>query len=682
VIAQRVLAMLGRTGQPPMNVYDRSERRYRPICQGDIVILLRSMKFKADPIALVLREAGIAVHSESATGYFEATEVNDVLSLLQVLDNQRQDIPLAAVLRSPIANLPQADDQLARMRLAYLGEPPVSFHEAAARYAAEQNDDLAKRLRDFRAQLDAWRTLARQRPLAEVLWTIYDQTGYLAFCAGLAGGEQRQANLIELHERARQFGTFRRQGLSRFLQFLEKLKSDSDLGQASIASEAEDVVRIMSIHRSKGLEFPVVVLPDLGKAFNLQDCQGSILLDRHIGIGMQVVDEQRCVRYPSLASTVVQQRLRQQSLAEELRVLYVAMTRAKEHLILIGSADADSNEQWLSRWTSHRGALPVEAALGARSMLDWIGPVAAMLAAGSMPSFDLFQHTLDEVREWVQSQRTSPELTPLQASLAELKPLDPPPPPDSSGAAADVIDRMSAVYPFKEFTTLAAAASVTSRTKSAAATAAHAPHDVAIAADPALELDRLLARPAFLAGALPPDAADRGTATHAVLEWLDFTRANNASQVREQIEKLVAARRLPAAHAQLVDVGAILWLMQHEVGQLLRDSGPGLLREAPIYLAGAAPTSSSNDPNDQVMIRGRIDTLVPSSGGYVLIDYKTDNVTGDALEQRAIFYKGQLELYRHAIERMTRKPVTRAILVFLSARECRTVYTAAADAGF
>ena len=274
LLGHRILELTGHGEKPAMQIVDRSggEPASRPIRFGDIVLLLRSMRFKADQFAATLRGMGVPVHTESVTGYFEATEINDVLSLLHVLDNQRQDIHLAALLRSPLSQLQNAESNLARIRLAYNGTPPVPFHLAVQKYAEEQKDELADFLRQFRTRLEKWRQEVRQQPVAEMLWSIYDRTGYLAYVSGLPNGQQREANLIELHDRARQFGTFQRQGLGRFLTFLEKLKKETDLGQASIASEADDVVRIMSIHRSKGQEFPVVLLPDLGKAINMQDC--------------------------------------------------------------------------------------------------------------------------------------------------------------------------------------------------------------------------------------------------------------------------------------------------------------------------------------------------------------------------------------------------------------------------
>jgi ATP-dependent helicase/nuclease subunit A len=639
-----------------MHVIDRSTGSPKPraVKFSDIVILMRSLQFKADQYAQGLRNAGIPVHSESATGYFEATEINDILSLLKILDNQRQDIPLAAFLRSPLAALPNPEDSLAKIHLAYASaDPPIPFHQAVTRYAAEHSDELAGHLRDLQNRLEDWRTLARRRPLAQVLWTIYDQTGYLAFCAGLRDGEQRQANLIELHERARQFGSFRRQGLSRFLQFLDKLKTESDLGQASIASQAEDVVRIMSIHRSKGLEFPIVLLPDLGKLINLRDCQGSILLDRLAGLGLQVVDEDRQARYPSLAWTVVQNRLHQQALAEELRVLYVAMTRAKEHLILCGTCDAGQVDKWTGQWAQHSGPLPTEMILSARTMLQWIGPAA--VASGSS-AFEIHSHSIDEIAAWL-TEHTHQPTVPIH--LSELRRLNPPPPP--SPASEQIIDRVCHPYPFEEIAKIAAAQSVTSLAK-------HGSELSPIFPSPSeeAELDRTLPKPAFLLANAPPDAAERGTATHAVLEHLDFHNTTGESAIREQIEKMVATRRITAEQAACVDVATISWLMNQSVGQILREPGITLHRELPVYFA-----LPSKNPLDQIMVRGRLDVLVEKENRLIIVDYKTDRVTGESLNQRAAFYQPQLQLYREAIERITSKKVVSAILVFLYARQCR-----------
>jgi ATP-dependent helicase/nuclease subunit A len=662
LLGHRILEMLGRTGKPAMQIADRSGSSVtsRPLRFGDIVLLLRSMRFKADPFAATLRQMGVPVHAESVTGYFEATEVNDVLSLLHVLDNQQQDIHLAALLRSPIANLPNPETSLAKIRIAYSGEPAVPFHLAVQKYAQEQTDELATFLRQFSTQLQTWRQDIRQQPIADMLWKIYDQTGYLGYVAGLPNGQQRQANLIELHDRARQFGTFQRQGLARFLTFLEKLKAETDLGQASIASEAEDVVRIMSIHRSKGQEFPVVLLPDLGKAINLQDCRGTILLDRAAGLGLSVIDDIRQIRYPSLASTVVAQRLKQQAMAEELRVLYVAMTRAKEHLILAGTVTEKQIEKW-KQWANHKGPIPAETVLAARSPVDWIGPVTAAIP----DQFDVQAHTLETLSQWFADQPAANQLTPAQAQLANLQPLDPPPPMTAEATA--IIEQLSDRYAHKSTLDLAAAASVTSLVKGKNAVAETR------SSLPSKSLDRVLSQPTFLAGRLPPDAADIGTATHAVLEHFDYTDASGPDAVPRQLARLVQTRRLTAEQSAIVDIPAIEWFLSSDLGKLIQENAAALQRELPVNYANGAEATESTDPCDLQMIRGRIDLMLPRGDGWMIVDYKTDRVTDAALEQRAEIYAGQLNQYRDAIRKITGKPVVESALVFLHPREIRKV---------
>ncbi|HWB52543.1 MAG TPA: UvrD-helicase domain-containing protein, partial [Tepidisphaeraceae bacterium] len=254
LIARRIHQMMGHDDHPRMNVCvrDGEEWKYRPIELSDIVILLRAPAHKADRIADVLREHGIHVTSDRGGGFFDSIEIQDILSLLSLLDNQQQDVPLAAVLRSPIGSFDA--ESLARIRLAF---PEDSFHRAAKLYAEKRSDELGGRLTKFFARLSEWRQLAQRRPLAEVVWTIYSQTGYLTFCAGLVDGEQRQANLLHFHQRCKQFGQFGH-GLYRFLRFVDQLRQQQDTDRPPLVNVENQSVRIMSIHAAKGLEFPVV----------------------------------------------------------------------------------------------------------------------------------------------------------------------------------------------------------------------------------------------------------------------------------------------------------------------------------------------------------------------------------------------------------------------------------------
>jgi ATP-dependent helicase/nuclease subunit A len=651
LVAQRIRQMMGLDGGTPTCVAETNAdgtAGFRPLRFGDVVILLRSMKHKADEYAEVLEAAGVPVHSESSSGYFESMEVRDLLSLLALLDNQRQDVPLAAVLRSPLAGLERAEDALALIRIAYPpGKEGLPFHEAARRYAAERDDALAGRLRAFFAKLAEWRSLAQRRPLADLVSAVYDDTGYLAYVGGLHNGRQRVANLLYLRERAAQFGSFHRQGLSRFLQFLESLREESDLGQPSVASEAEDVVRIMSVHRSKGLEFPVVFLPDLGKAINLQDCAGSVLVDRRAGLGVAVVDEAKRVRYPSLASMLVQNRLRQQALAEELRVLYVAMTRAQEHLVLVGTTGTESPARWAARWSGHNGPLPTDAVLGARTMLDWLGPVAAATTASDV--FEVRVHDPADVLAWRHPSQRGGAAGERLRRLAALEPLDPPPAPHP--IADEAIRRLTARYDFGPFARTAAARPMAEGT--AGRTAA------------------TLSKSPLLAGTTPPTGDEIGTATHTVLRHLDFRRPVDRESIAAQVQELVDRRLLSAAEAARVDTEAIAWLMASEVGGLLRENTTNLRRELPVYAASPVDADST-DPADRVMLRGRIDVLIPLADRSVLIDYKTDNVAAEQVPARADGYRAQVDAYAHTVEVMTGKPVDLK-LVFLRPRIIFTV---------
>jgi ATP-dependent helicase/nuclease subunit A len=668
-VARRIKEIMGDHGGSRRLVADKAAGTpgQRPIEYRDIVILLRSMKFKADQYADALVAAGIPVHRDSGQGYFQSMEVRDMRTLLTLLDNPRQDIPMAAVLRSPITGLPEAEDCLARIRMAYPNnkeKTSLAFHQAVALYAKERDDELAAGLRDFLRNINTWRQLARHRPLAELIWEIYDQTGYLAFCEGLSNGPQRVANLIDLHQRAAQFGSFSRQGLYRFLKFLDSLEAETDFGQPSVLSQAANVVRIMSVHHSKGLEFPVVFLPELGKKINLQDTQGAVLVDKRAGIGLLAVDAQKRIRYPSLASVLVQNSLRQQSLAEELRVLYVATTRAKEHLILSGTCTEKKRDEWTTRWSRHSGAMPAQELLGVETMLDWVGPAVAMI--GGENAFDITAHSAEEVRDWVSQDVKRPPLSPLQEKLARLEPLKPTPAIDE--LAQRVIDSLGNTYPHLAATRLEAARSVTDWTKQGRA----APVGYETAREKTITFERTLATARCLLGQDDLSAADIGTATHAVLQSLDFSRSCIGDDLTRQIESMVARRLLTQVQAKRVDQAAIEWFVKSELGTRMREKHGELRREVPFYLA-VAPSEFSSDAAsadllDQVMIRGRIDAMLVGGDELTIVDYKTDRVTSDKVPERAAFYAGQVSLYRRALARITGKKVEEVYLVFLAAR--------------
>jgi ATP-dependent helicase/nuclease subunit A len=628
--------VLDKKAEPPQS---------RPARFGDIAILLRSMQFKADQFAEALRVAGIPVHSDSSTGFFDSMEVRDMLALLAVLDNQQQDIPLAAVLRSPLLALSHAEDLLASARLAH-PDPAVPFHAAVVRYAEESAE-----LREALDKLRAWRELANKRPLGEAIWTIYTESGYLAFCSGLADGQQCVANLLALHERAKQFdSSAERQGLARFRLFLDTLRDESDLGQPSIAVEGENAVRVMSIHRSKGLEFPIVFVPDLGKRHNFQSCGGTILVDRNAYVGLAVVDEEKRVRYPSLAHAMAKERIRRQTLAEELRVLYVAATRACERLFLVGTIKDGAADEWQAEYGGHVGPLPPGLLLGGQTPLDWLGPAAAAISVETPRLISINVHREEDLA--AQKRPSGSQRTALQERLFDLRPLDPP--PAMNDRARRVLDRMDRAYPFSTFAHLPAARSVSSL-----AAEGHRPMTIRLAAPKSVSAKESLS------------ATEIGHATHIVMEHIDFARAANEDEVRRQVKHMVERRFLSEAAAASVDAEGVAWFMCSELGELMRTHATKVRRE--LALAFAQPqVEAPADPLDRTMVRGRIDVLIPLGDRCVIIDFKTDRIAAEGIDAQVEHHRAQIAMYCRAIESLLHLPVE-GYLAFLWARQWREV---------
>ncbi|MFF2155925.1 helicase-exonuclease AddAB subunit AddA [Paenibacillus chitinolyticus] len=391
-IARKIQTMLDPQDGQPYLVYDKRSGSMRHATYRDMVILLRATQQWSPIFIEELRQLGIPAYADLNTGYFTATEVEVMLALLKVIDNPYQDVPLAGVLRSPIVGL--TADELASLRISGKNIP---FYEAVRAYAqgirppgsAEGGSDLQEagewkpdeelrgKITDFLRRLEGWRSEARQGALARLIWKVYGDTGYFDFVGAMPGGQQRQANLRALYDRARQYENTSLRGLFRFLRFIERMKdTGGDLGTARALGEQEDVVRIMSIHKSKGLEFPVVFVAGLGKMFNQRDLLDPFLIHKELGFGPRFVDTKLRVGYPTLPQLAIRRRMRIETLAEELRVLYVALTRAREKLFLLGTVR--SLDKQLQGWGRHLESdnwpLPDDEVARARSYLDWLGP--------------------------------------------------------------------------------------------------------------------------------------------------------------------------------------------------------------------------------------------------------------------------------------------------------------------
>ncbi|MBN1818715.1 MAG: UvrD-helicase domain-containing protein, partial [Sedimentisphaerales bacterium] len=378
-IAGRIREMVGvETGKAEFQIFDKETGRYRDVRYGDIVILMRSLSGRARDYVEILRLAGIPVSSQTSAGYFAATEIADMIALLNVLDNPQSDIDLAATLRSALLGF--TDNELAQIRLDSpdICDADIPFHRRVFRYAQNGPDPvLRKKLADALARLSHWRHQAQRSGLADVLWQILRSTGYLAFVGALPNGRQRRANLLMLHDRAIQFEGFvdRGQGrsLRRFVEFIEQLLARQQDWAPAQPDSAEDAVRIMSVHKSKGLEFPVVVLAELNRKFNRESVTGDCIFDPEHTLGLQVVAPDRHGKIRSRMHELIAERQWAQALAEEMRILYVATTRARERLILCASRKR-SDCQTILEHCAAMGAEPLPGWLlgDAACPLDWL----------------------------------------------------------------------------------------------------------------------------------------------------------------------------------------------------------------------------------------------------------------------------------------------------------------------
>ena len=373
----------------------------RAITYRDIVILMRSMTWTPE-IMEEFKQQGIPVYGNLSSGYFEATEVAIMMNLLKVIDNPLQDIPLASVLRSPIVGL--NEEQLAQIRISHSS---VSFFEALQSYweegETEDNRLYYHKLDQFVQSLENWRELSRQKSLSDLIWQLYRDTKFYDYVGGMPGGKQRQANLRALFDRARQYEDSSFRGLFRFLRFIERMQDrGDDLGAARALSEQEDVVRIMTIHSSKGLEFPVVFIAGLSRQFNMMDLKKNYLLDKEYGFACKYTNPELRITYPSLPQIAFKKKKQLEMIAEEMRVLYVALTRAKEKLILIGTLkDAEKSiEKWKNVQGYEDWLLKDYIRANAKSYSDWIGPALVrheqmkeIFAMGSNHSTDITSHS-------------------------------------------------------------------------------------------------------------------------------------------------------------------------------------------------------------------------------------------------------------------------------------------------
>ena len=711
MIAQRIRELIsGGT------VVDKETGEYRKIQYRDIVILTRSIRGWAEAFTSVLTEEGIPAYSVSREGYFETYEVSVLLDYLKILDNVRQDLPLTAALTSPFCGLDASE--LAQIRLAY---PELPFYEAAMEYARsgpeeydggegsnspekEQQKEpacgklpqLVEKLERFFDVLGKFREGVPYTPIHELLEEIIEKTGYGTYILAMPGGGQRAANVEMLVERAASFEGTSYKGLFNFVRYIEQLKKyDVDYGEAGILDEQSDTVRIMSIHKSKGLEFPVVFTAGMGKQFNTQDTKGSIVLHPEWGVGLDCIDLERRTKSPTFLKKIIQEETALENLAEELRVLYVAMTRAKEKLILTGvceipeglkpevvktedmrSEDFGSEklkpEETEVRCEDEIGLYQLE---GARTYLDWILPAVLPGTrpasagngtvsgnAGETDGEGLCPVEIRVVTGKDILQENAAEQRADLLSLDVLKHWD----PDGSyapGLRRQLDAQMDYVYSFGDEGRMKMKFTV-SELKKRTALSEEAGEEMYTEPEVVPFIPEFLREEEILTG------ASRGSAYHKVLELLDFTVDYEETGLMAAVEMFREEGKLSGEMAECIRPEDILHFLHCESGERMAEAARRgkLYKEQPFVLGVDASEIYPDDRSGEtILVQGIIDVFFEEEDGLVVLDYKTDKVrsAGELKEK----YHAQLDYYAQALERLLQKPVKEKIIYSFTLRE-------------
>ena len=662
-------------------IYDKKNKETRPITYQDIVLLSPTKKNNL-VILDIFKELNIPLFVNDTQNYFQATEVRIMIALLQVIDNPYQDIPLAAILRSPIVGIKENDMVKIRQydRKGY-------FYDALKAYLKEETavDSLYKKLVDFHEDFIYWREISRQEKLVTLIWQIYQDTGLLEYVAGMPSGKQRQANLHALYERASAYEEMSFKGLFQFIRFIEKMQAkNKDLAEPNSLNEEEDAVRVMTIHASKGLEFPVVFVLDMNKQFNMTDINNqSFIFDEGLGAGIKYLNQTERVKYETLPYVLIREQKRRKMLAEEMRKLYVALTRAEEKLFLVGSYKSKEAafKSWQENVTSEHRILSTSSRLSQRSLLGWVGislirhpllmkdypeiTVDPLKGLESMPgTFKLTFYSKEEL----QFKEQQFEVDEKKLEVIEDKP--------NPQLLKEVVDRLNYEYP-NESATLTASYQSVSEIKR-------------LFEDPDnKELQRLdfttksltkgnrlvgeeLAKPSFLTESKGVTPAEVGTGTHLIMQLIDLSQKPTLADIESLRNNLVADDILKEEIAKKIDVETIVEFFDTEFGEYLIENNTFTKREQPFSLLLKAKDiyqDFKGKDEDRLLVHGIIDGFIETEESLVLYDFKTDYISDNPSEkeinQIKDRYVGQLNLYRQALEQIKERKVTSVKLVLL-----------------
>ena len=634
-------------------IWDDEQYCLRPVQWGDMAVLLRSPAAKSESYAKEFSRLNVPLLI-TRSSFYEATEVTDLLSLLKILDNPLQDLPLLAVLHSPLVGLTATE--LASIRLAGKGTFWSALVKSSKREGDQHSKEAWHKVTRFLERFYHWRRLARQVSLSRCLDVILSQTYYAIWLLTQPRGEQRHANVQRLVALAQQFDRFRRQGLFRFLCFIEAQQLAGTEPEVA-AVNVENSVRLMSIHQSKGLEFPIVVVADLGKQFNLSDLRADIILDEDLGLCPQIKPPQTYQRYPSLPHWMASRHQRKELLGEEIRLLYVATTRARDKLILAASLPASRFEK---RW--RLVAEPDLMTLGsAQSYSDWIGlwfarhfqiePGLQQRGASSLLQWSIFDETrlTDSINLPSASTKAEDQDPVLWQKLSQ---------------------RLAWEYPFASATQTPAKASVTTLRRGA------------MEWQPEEEIKQPAPMPARVTD-LAEEGVSIGIAHHKFLQLVSLNQVESTEELKREAKRLLAEKKMTPEEVQLLDFSGLTAFWQSEVGRQVRSQAESIRRElvftarfSPAELAAITGETMGEPLSDEfIVVQGVVDLAVILPSEIWLVDFKTDQPNPNALERKVKEYQRQLQLYALALTRVYRRPVKLCWLYFLALRRAIPVQT-------
>lgn len=641
-------------GQP---IYDHKSKNYRPLEYRDMVVLMRTTRNSITAFWDVFATEGIPVYADLTGGYFESSEITLVLNLLRLIDNRRQDIPLLSVMRSPIAGFTL--DELIEIRLQSQAK---SYYEAMEAYLAEHDNALKVKLQKFIEDLTRWKKEARYLPMDEFIWKLLQETGYFHYAGAMPGGRQRQANLKALLDRARQFQHTSIKGLFNFIKYVDKIQARSgDMGVARILGENENLVRIMSIHRSKGLEFPVVILTGLGKQFNFSDSREQILFHKDLGIGPRYVNPDLRNYNETIARISIKNKIRLENLSEEMRILYVGCTRPQHKLILIGSVRNIENSA--RKWSTM--PTPFNLARG-KNHLDWIGPVlmrhpdGALLRELSEGSWTERELQNDPSRWQLEIFKRS-DISISDTKMAKLLTAfyEQVEQHEASIDSELIAQRLDWHYPFEQAERIPSKVSVSQIQKGLV--------DSALMD---IEMSAQLTRPRFVEGVKDLTPAQKGSIMHFVMQHLDFNQVQNQKAIRQQVEMMVNQDLLLEDEAGTINTNKIYRFFNSSLGQRILKARE-VEREVPFnqlrYVGEIMDDSTA--PDEQMLVQGVIDIFFHEGDDIVLVDFKTDYVTEENRKELISFYQLQLKLYKEALQTILGKKVKESYLYFFGIDE-------------